>query len=414
MLAATGFGQDFRIVGFAPGSGLTVSGAFSNGVCAAWQADQVAGAWRPIKSVFTTAGDARISFALAGSAAFCRAYASDLSGGRAGFTNLTRAYGLLETLAGSGVGNQEQNNWRPEFEGAAATNVALSGPHIAMADRAGFVYVADKDAHAVRQVRPDGTLVTVAGISEAGDGPDTETNATRCALNQPNGLWVKPDGTFFVLDLGNGKVRRVSASGVSRTLFTVPAAETIQRGLWVSEDEALAYVTTYTAVKRWTAEGGLSDFSTGYAQMGNITVDPQGNLVVTDRLGHRVYRLDAEGGRTPIAGNGTASGGGDGQPALETGLNEVRGVWFLPSGAFVVCCHRGSQVWYIDTEGLAHLLLNGDRYGSHGGDGAWFYHPAELRVSKCRAVTLDYDDNLLITENDYGYVRRVRFLPFTD
>jgi hypothetical protein len=141
-------------------------------------------------------------------------------------------------------------------------------------------------------------------------------------------------------------------------------------------------------------------------------MDPAGRLVVTDRDGHRVYRLDAQGNRTVIAGNGTTLGGGDGHLATSTALNEVRGVWFLPTGAFFVATHRGSQVWYVDTAGYIHLFLNGIRNGVPTGDGTWFYDPFEARVSEVRAVTMDYDGNLIITENDIGFIRKVQFLPF--
>jgi streptogramin lyase len=419
----SGFVWVLALMGAVPASGellisscsrsgdLTVAGTFTNGVCTLRRAEAIEGVWSAAKNVFTTSTVAVAGMTVTGQTSFYRAEALDLSGGRSGFTNFTRAYGLLTTLAGNGTGPQENNNWRPEYEGRPATNVALSGPHMAMTDRGAGIYIADKDAHAIRKVRPDGTLVTAAGVNAPGDGPDEETPATESALNQPNGLWVNPDGTVFILDLGNSKIRRLSTNGTVRTLFAVTTGETIQRGLWVSADETLAYVTTYTSVKRWTRDGGVSDFSTGYVQMGNIVVDPWGSLVVTDRGAHRVYRLDSQGLPTPIAGNGGTTGGGDGQPALATGLNEVRGVWFLPTGAYLLCTHRGSQVWYVDTDGIIHFLLNGDRFGSHAGDGTWFYNPGELRVSKCRAVTADPEGNILITENDYGYVRKVRFLP---
>ena len=135
--------------------------------------------------------------------------------------------------------------------------------------------------------------------------------------------------------------------------------------------------------------------------------------MVADRYGNRVYRLDSRGNPTPIAGNGTKTGGGDGQLALNTGLEEVRGVWFLPTGACLLCTHKAAPVWYVDTTGYIHLFVNGyykDDY--HAGDGTWFYNPGEQRVSKCRAVTVDYEGNVLITGNDRGYVRKVRFLPF--
>jgi hypothetical protein len=113
-----------------------------------------------------------------------------------------------------------------------------------------------------------------------------------------------------------------------------------------------------------------------------------------------------------IAGNGLTFGGGDGQLATQTALEEVRGVWCLPNGGLFVATHRSSRVWYIDTDGYIHLFLNGNRNGAHTGDGTWFYNPNEARVSECRAVTMDYDGNLIITENDIGYIRKVEFLPF--
>jgi hypothetical protein len=47
---------------------------------------------------------------------------------------------------------------------------------------------------------------------------------------------------------------------------------------------------------------------------------------------------------------------------------------------------------------------------AHAGDGSWFYDPATPDVSKVRQITLDWEGNLIITENDAGYVRKVRFL----
>lgn len=401
---------DVRLHATAVPGRLAVTGVFTNGIATLLAAGELPGTWHAVNNTYTTNTSTAFRDAPGDSNAFYRVLARNLDGGRAGFTNLTRAYGILSTLAGAG-GVQDINNWRPEFEGAPATNVLLSGPHIAIADPSGAIYIADKDAHGIRKIRLDGTLVTVAGTNAPADGPDAPTPGRSVALNQPNGLWVSTDGTVYILDLGNGKVRRLDTNGIAQTLFTVPGGLLGGRGLWVSADETRAYVSSLTVVKQWTPAGGVIDLATGFAQLGNLIVDPWGSLVVTDRGAHRVYRLSSSGARTVIAGNGLTTGGGDGQLAINTALNEVRGVWFLPTGAFLLATHRGSQVWYVDTAGYIHLLLNGDRFGAHAGDGTWFYQPDQARVSECRAVTMDPAGHLLITENDIGFVRRVEFLP---
>jgi hypothetical protein len=113
------------------------------------RAEAVSGPWQPVKNMFTTSVVAGASLVVTGANGFYRARAWDLDGGRAGFTNLTLTYGVLNTIAGAG-GIQDFNNWLPEFEGAPATNVLLSGPHIAMADRAGYEWNDGDVVHGAR------------------------------------------------------------------------------------------------------------------------------------------------------------------------------------------------------------------------------------------------------------------------
>ena len=138
IVAFTAFGAELRIASLSTSGELSISNAFTNGVCTVERRDELGGSWRPAKNVFTTSALAQASISVTGASGFYRAAASDLSGGRTGFTNLTHAYGLLSTIAGAG-GIQDFNNWRPEFEGAPATSVLLSGPHNAIADRAGNI-----------------------------------------------------------------------------------------------------------------------------------------------------------------------------------------------------------------------------------------------------------------------------------
>ena len=47
---------------------------------------------------------------------------------------------------------------------------------------------------------------------------------------------------------------------------------------------------------------------------------------------------------------------------------------------------------------------------SRVGDGQWFYaNPATAKVSRVRSANTDPLGNLIITESNYGYVRRINF-----
>ena len=323
------------------------------------------------------------------------------------FAALVARYDLLSTLAGRGEDRVDGvDDWVPAFEGGPATAAELSRPHIAMADPAGNVYIADKNANAVRRVTPDGVITTAAGAGGAGDDGDLPGPGATRRLSGPNGLWVRPDGVVYVLDTGNSKVRRLATDGTLTTLVYDAEGIAIGRGLWISDDERLAYWASDTRVRRWRAGVGIDSYASGFSSLGNLVVDPGGALVVTDRGANRVYRVDDAGGLTLMAGNGTDHGGGAGQPAVDTGLEGVRGVFFVDTGGYLLATHEGCQVWYVDTAGLIHLFLDGGP-GSHGGDGLFFQNPGE-KIAEARAVTVAPNGDVLVTESDYGFIRRIR------
>ena len=87
------------------------------------------------------------------------------------FLSFAARYDLLETVAGLGdVSEKEVSGWSTAMEGGPAVAAELSRPHIALADSEGRIYIADKDAHAVRRVSPTGTIETIAGNGLNGAG----------------------------------------------------------------------------------------------------------------------------------------------------------------------------------------------------------------------------------------------------
>ena len=411
-LAPALFAASISITSLERSGSIVWANAFTNGICTVESASRVTGPWAAGRNYFTTSSVGRASVALASSNQFIRLLAVDISSTPQGFTNLVESYGVLETIAGNGFGGADGTNyWRSSYEGGFATNAALSRPHFAMADVAGNVFIVDKDSHSVLKVTRDGRIHTVAGTHVAGDGGDGPAPGTNIQLSFPNGLFVRADGTVYVLDTGNGKVRRLDTNGVMTTLFTVSAGINGGRGLWVSADESLTYFCSGSDLRK-RVPGSITTLNNNFKELGNIALTPDGNIVATDRADNKVFLVDAtggnQGGRTRLLGDGTTNAVVSGTLAFTNGLYEVRGVWPVPNGGYLLATHAGSQVLYVDPAGIVYVFVAGQDGGAHSGDGAWFHSPG-FKITEARSVTMDHDGNILIVENDYGYVRRIRF-----
>jgi len=405
---------------------LIWSNAFPAGVVTIETANVVTGRWSVGSNFFTSNSVGGATVPLAPSNTFVRLLAVDISTNTPRhFTNLVESYGILDTVAGNGQSSTDTNHWLPSYEGAWATNVSLSRPHIAFGDPWGNVLIVDQRSSSVLKVTPEGRLFTYAGTHTAGNNGDTGW-ATNMHLNNPNSGWMGGDGTFYILDTLNGKGRKVDTNGWMTTLFTTaPMGD--GRAFWVKSDESVAYFgsgpTEVTNLNRWTSNGVITVVRSGFGDMGNIIGDERtGDLYISDRNAHRVYRFttnSSNGVLTPIAGNGTQNdlpGGGDGGSALLTGLRFPRSVWFIPNGGYFIGEHSpGNRIWYVDPAGIIHRWMNGsDANHQRVGDGQWFYaNPTAPKVSRVRCANTDPFGNMIITESNYGYVRRIRFQRLT-
>lgn len=284
-------------------------------------------------------------------------------------------FGPMLRIAGTAlIEGKGVDGWRRSFETGPAVDAELSRPHFVMADRPGNLYVADKDAHAVRQIKADGSIHTLLGAPE---------------LKSPNGLWAGDNGVIYVLDLGHAAIKRRDTDGKVATLFEVPGGISIGRGLWVSDDETLAYVASNTKVLRWTPTAGVETLASGFASLGNLVVDSGGHLVVTDRGAGRVFRVGHDGKKNAIAGSGEPSGGGDGRAALNTALPGVRAIWFDRGGGYFLGTHESDAVWYVDGGGTIHRFLGSEE------------------VNEVRGLSEDAGGNLWIVDHDGGRVWRL-------
>jgi sugar lactone lactonase YvrE len=118
--------------------------------------------------------------------------------------------GILTTLAGNGASGSSG-------DGGAAISASLDTPTALALDGQGRLYVADTAANKVRRIALDGTIETVAGTGAPGNSGDGGA-ATSAMMLRPLGVWVDGDGSLFVSDSGNNRIRRVNSDGKIETV----------------------------------------------------------------------------------------------------------------------------------------------------------------------------------------------------
>jgi sugar lactone lactonase YvrE len=179
--------------------------------------------------------------------------------------------GLVQTIAGNGVGNlagdpagEEIPALESSIDWEAGSNPEPSG---GLAVAGGQLYIAETLRHRIRVVDLEtGMIRTFAGTGEAGYGGDGGA-AIEAQLSGPRELEIGPDGDLYVADTDNNAIRAIDlAAGSIRTV-----AGTGELGL--------------------DAEDGLPATRTMLKRPFGLEFDPEGNLYIMDTINSRILRV---------------------------------------------------------------------------------------------------------------------------
>jgi len=102
-------------------------------------------------------------------------------------------------------------------DGQAASHAQLNGPTRMRFDANGRLCFCDTNNHAVRCVDTSGTIATVAGNGTSGYSGD-HAAAIHAQLATPYDLRFAPDGDLYIADTGNSVIRRVDTGGTITTV----------------------------------------------------------------------------------------------------------------------------------------------------------------------------------------------------
>jgi hypothetical protein len=258
-------------------------------------------------------------------------------------------------------------------DGGPATAAQLNAPaDVAFTSDRSFA-IADSGNDRIRQVRPDGTIVTVAGTTRGFSGDDGP--ATSAQLDRPGGLAVQPDGSLLVADTFNQRIRRVAPDG---TIDTIAG----------------------TGARGGGGDGGPAT-SAQLQQPGGIAALPGGGYLVADTANHRIRRVGPDGVITTIAG--TSRGfSGDGGPATRAQLDQPTDVAIAPDGSVLIADTGNHRVRRIEPDGTIVTLAG--RGPGFSGDG----DPGRLaRVTAPVSVAPLANGGVLLSDTGNHRVRRV-------
>ena len=252
----------------------------------------------------------------------------------------------------------------PDPGGSDSTDIALSGgepvprvegvrasifardlpftPELMALDSTGNVVVADAQYNSVRRVSPDGTVTTLAGANGAGlrDGPGDEAQ-----FKWPRGIAVHADGSLYVADYGNDRIRKVSPDG-SVTTVDFPG------GFEVRRPQAVAF-------------------------------DDDGNLLIAESSPGRLYRVSADGETSTL---------------LAEGLQFIHAIAVGDGGdAYLAARRQGRAIIVKVTPGGSVSTAFQDRREHHGG----------VLTLSIGGLAVAPDGTLYVVDKRYGHVVRI-------
>lgn len=246
-----------------------------------------------------------------------------------------------------------------------------------MAD--GTLLIADSGNNCIRKVGADGKISTVAGNGKDGSGGN-HGPATAAQLSQPGGIVALADGTLFIADTGNNRIRKVGADGKITTVV---------------------------------GKGQEGRAPSPFKQLRNphgLAALPDGTVFFSNAIDHRIWKMSADGKTLAVAAgsgevdfSGMGGYGGDGGPATAAQLNLPDGLAVMADGTLFIADHENHRVRRVGTDGKISTVAGNGNAGFSGDDG-----PAvAAQLWSPRGVAVTGNGTLYIADSVNHRVRRV-------
>ncbi len=258
-------------------------------------------------------------------------------------------------------------------------------------DAAGNLYIADAGRNQVLEASLAGALTVVAGTGTEGFTGDGGP-ASAAELDRPQGLAFGSDGTLYIADTGNARIRSVQGGiittfagkgarayggdGGSATLASLrePAALAVDSSgaLLVCDvaDQRVRRISAGTitsfagdGVQGFAGDGG-SATSAELDSPSGIAVASDRGVLIADTHNHRIRLVASDGTIRTYAGTGSLGYSGDGGPAIAAQLSSPRGVWVTAGGSVWIGDTENQRVRSVNAAGIITTLAGASLEGA--------------------------------------------------
>ncbi len=243
--------------------------------------------------------------------------------------------GKIRTYAGSGNDGFSGDN-------GLALKASIDRPFGIVLDRKGNLYIADRRNNRVRKVNTQGIITTVAGdggfFFMGDNGP-----AYRASIAGPTGVVVDDQGTLYIADRNNNRIRAVDSQGMISTIAG-------------------------TGQQDYNGDSEVARDTNLYLPFG-VALNPDGTLLVIDRSHYRIRSIDLKRGSVKtIAGNGKKMFAGDGGPATGATLSFPHGIAVDKNDNVLISDKGNYRIRKISQGGIIHTIAGNGIRGNIGDD----------------------------------------------
>ena len=250
--------------------------------------------------------------------------------------------GAVTTIAGGSTA---------AFLNGQGTAARFSSPRDMVILSNGTTYVADSGNHRIRAISPTGAVTTVAGTGTSGS---TNGAALTATFTSPIGLAMSPNGTLYIVDshrvralLTNGTVTTVTGSTTAAFADgqgTTARFSTPKSAVCASNGTLYVVDSGNRRIRSISPTGYVSTIASNLDVAG-IAITDGGTLYISDPVKHYIRAISPTGVSSIIAGSGIA-GAIDGS-ASSSQLNGPTGIAISENGTLYVADTKNHRIRLI-------------------------------------------------------------------